>query len=82
METETARVASLQWKDKGNTLFAQRRFDAAADCYTEAIAAMKNDDGHNNLPDDDDAHLLVAVSRSNRSSCYYEAGDYGEFFCC
>ena len=74
MATEACEAA-LRWKDKGNALFAQRKFAEAANCYTEALAALNRND----LPND--AYLLAAVSSSNHSSCFYETGDYGKNGC-
>lgn len=62
----------LDLKNEGNAHFAKRRFAEALECYTEGIdLASSTPDG---AGDDGDEAVLY----SNRSSCRYEMGNYGE----
>ena len=59
-------MGALDHKNAGNDHFVKRRFGPALECYTEALSVVCDEDP------------LRAVLLSNRSSCYYEIGNYGE----
>lgn len=79
--------AALVLRAEGNALFAKREWRRAATVYTEAVGALTRQDdnvanslavfrGEGEL--DSDSLLLLSILLSNRSSCRYEVGDYGE----
>eukprot|EP00956_Cyclotella_meneghiniana_P011509 scaffold16164_cov23-Cyclotella_meneghiniana.AAC.2 len=59
-------MSALDHKNAGNAHFGKRRFVPAMNCYTQALSVVNGDDA------------LRAVLLSNRSSCNYEIGCYGE----
>lgn len=63
----------LELKNEGNAHFVKRRFVEALSKYSEGISVVTQ------KADDDDVDKdLEAILLSNRSSCYYEMGDYGK----
>ena len=53
-------ITAKEWKEKGNHLVQERKYQEALDCYTKAIELDKND----------------PILYSNRSAMYYNLNDF------
>lgn len=71
--TSSSIKSGLDFKNEGNELFQKRQFASALRSYTSGIEILTKQGSR----EDKD---LEATLFSNRSGCYYEMGQYGEWF--
>ena len=61
MSLNNVQDEATEWKEKGNEMFRQKKFDMAIDCYTLSIQYAAADDAQ-----------LLGTLHSNRSQAYFK----------
>ena len=71
LDEEAASRSALEWKDEGNALFKQKRFEEATGCYDSALQMLK-------ARAEDSNTSLEATILCNRSAAKFHLKEYAE----